>query len=230
MLVQESVGFLQQAFYDMWATVIAYVPKIVVAILFFVFGWIIGAIVGRIVGQVISALRIDNALRSAGVEEVLSKAGFNLNSGRFLGELVKWFIIVVFLLASLQVLGLTQVNTFLYEVVLLYLPQVIVSVLILLLAAVIAEVVKNAVIASARAAGAHSVNLMGGITKWAIWIFAVLAALSQLGVASAFVQTLFTGVVVALSLGFGLSFGLGGKEAAADYIKKVRREIGGHQD
>jgi len=230
MLVQESVGFLQQSFYDLWSAVIAYVPNIVVATLIFIIGWVIGAIIGRIVAQVVHALRVDNALRGAGVEEVLSKAGFNLNSGRFVGELVKWFIIVVFLVASLDVLGLTQVNIFLQEVVLLYLPQVIVAVLILLLAAVIAEMAKNIVVASARAAGAHSINLMGSVTKWAIWIFAVLAALSQLGVASSFVQTLFTGVVIALSLGFGLAFGLGGKEAAADYIKKMKKEIGGHDN
>ena len=230
MLVQESVGFLQQSFYDLWSAVIAYVPNIVVATLIFIIGWVIGAIIGRIVAQVVHALRVDNALRGAGVEEVLSKAGFNLNSGRFVGELVKWFIIVVFLVASLDVLGLTQVNIFLQEVVLLYLPQVIVAVLILLLAAVIAEMAKNIVVASERAAGAHSINLMGSVTKWAIWIFAVLAALSQLGVASSFVQTLFTGVVIALSLGFGLAFGLGGKEAAADYIKKMKKEIGGHDN
>lgn len=228
MLVQDSVGFLQQSFYDLWAAVIAYVPNIIVAILIFVIGWVIGAIIGRIVAQVVHALRVDNALRGAGVEEVLSKAGFNLNSGRFVGELVKWFIIIVFLVASLDVLGLTQVNIFLQEVVLLYLPQVIVAVLILLLAAVIAEIAKNIVVASAKAAGAHSINLMGGVTKWSIWIFAILAALSQLGVAASFVQTLFTGVVIALSLGFGLAFGLGGKEAASDYIKKMKKEIGGN--
>jgi hypothetical protein len=228
MLVQDSVGFLQQSFYDLWSAVIAYVPNIIVAILIFIIGWVVGAIIGRIVAQVVHALRVDNALRGAGVEEVLSKAGFNLNSGRFVGELVKWFIIIVFLVASLDVLGLTQVNIFLQEVVLLYLPQVIVAVLILLLAAVIAEIAKNIVVASAKAAGAHSVNLMGGVTKWSIWIFAVLAALSQLGVAASFVQTLFTGVVIALSLGFGLAFGLGGKEAASDYIKKMKKEIGGH--
>ena len=230
MLVQDSVGFLQQSFYDLWAAVIAYVPNIVVAIIIFVIGWVIGAIVGRIIAQIIHALRVDNALRGAGIEEVLSKAGFNLNSGRFIGELVKWFIIVVFLVASLDVLGLTQVNIFLQEVVLLYLPQVIVAVLILLLAAVIAELSKNVVVASAKAAGAHSVNLMGSVTKWSIWIFAVLAALSQLGVAASFVQTLFTGVVIALSLGFGLAFGLGGKEAASDYIKKMKKEISSHDD
>lgn len=171
------------------------------------------------------ALKVDSALRGAGLEEVVSRAGFSLNAGHFLGELVKWFVIIIFLSASLEFLGLTQVTLFLQEVVLLYLPKVIVSVMILLLAAIIAEIAKNAVVASARAAGAHAVNLMGSMTKWSIWIFALLAALVQLGIAAALIQTLFTGVVIALSLAFGLAFGLGGKEHASDFIAKVRKEI-----
>ena len=73
------------------------------------------------------SLKIDNALKSAGVGDLVNKAGFSLNSGAFIGGLVKWFFIIVFLVASLDVLGLTQVNQFLQNVVLSYLPQVIVA-------------------------------------------------------------------------------------------------------
>ncbi len=225
MIVDQWVDVLTRSFQDLLTAIIVFIPNILVAVFVFVIGWAIGAIVGRVVAQVVHALKVDHALRTAGVAEVFTRAGFKLDSGRFLGELVKWFIVAVFLMASLEFLGLTQVSIFLQDVVLLYIPQVIVAVLILLLAAVIAELAKNLVVASARAAGAHSVNLMGNITKWAIWVFAILAALVQLGIAASFIQTLFTGVVVALSLGFGLAFGLGGKEAAADYIGKMRKEI-----
>lgn len=225
MLAETWANVLQGSFENMWYGVMSFVPYVVVAVLIFVIGWVVGSIIGRIVAQVIGALHVDNALRSAGVEEIFSKAGFGLDSGRFLGELVKWFIVVVFLVASLDVLGLSQVNYFLQTVVLLYLPQVIVAVLILLLGAVIAEVAKNVVIASARAAGASSVNLLGAVTKWSIWVFAIMTALLQLGVAEAFLQTLFMGLVLAVSLAVGLSFGLGGKEAAADAIATVRKEI-----
>ncbi len=114
---------------------------------------------------------------------------------------------------------------FLQNVVLLYLPQVIVAVLIVILAAILADVVKNIVMGSARAAGVRQAAMAGAVAKWSIWIFATLAALNQLGVASEFWQTLFTGIVVALSLAFGLAFGLGGKEAAARTIEKLRDEM-----
>lgn len=225
MLVETWANVLQGSFQSMWFGVMSFVPYVLVAILIFVIGWVVGSIIGRIVAQVISALHVDNALRSAGVEEILGKAGVGLDSGRFLGELVKWFIVIVFLVASLDVLGLSEVNYFLQTVVLLYLPQVIVAVLILLLGAVIAEVAKNVVTGSARAAGARSVNLFGTVTKWSIWIFAIMTALLQLGVAEAFLQTLFMGFVFAVSLAIGLSFGLGGRDAAADTIDALRKEV-----
>jgi hypothetical protein len=138
---------------------------------------------------------------------------------------VKWFVIVIFLVASLQILGLTQVNIFIQQVVLLYLLQVIVAALILVVGAVVADTASRIISGAAMAAGMSASGVAGTVARYAIWIFAVLAALGQLGVATPFVQTLFTGIVVALSLAFGLAFGLGGQEAAARFIENVRHQI-----
>lgn len=209
----------------MWYTVMQFLPSILAAIVIFIIGWIVGVVLYRVVEQVVKVLRIDDALKAAGVNEFAREAGFSLNIGAFLGTLVQWFVVIVFLMTSLEVLGLSRVTIFLQQVVLLYLPQVIVAVLILVLAAIVAEAVKNVIASSARAAGAHSGNLAGTVAKYAIWVTAILAVLNQLGVATEFVQTLFTGIVVALALGFGLAFGLGGKEAAARTIEHIRSEI-----
>ena len=227
MLELWSTG-LRESFNNLSQGVISFIPNLVVAVIIFVIGWAIGSLLGQVVSQIIKSLKIDNLLKSAKVDEVLHRAGLNLDSGRFLGDLVEWFVIVVFLVASLDVLGLTQVTTFLNQVVLLYLPQVIVAVLILLVAVVIASAMQRIVVGAAMAAGVRSANFLGTVTKWAIWIFALLMALFQLGIAAPFVQTLFTGFIVALSLAFGLSFGLGGQQAAAGFIEKVREEIKAH--
>ena len=220
---------LRESFSDLWIGVAAYIPTLVIAIVIFVIGWAIGSLLGQVVSQVIKSLKIDNLLKSAKVDEVLGRAGFRLDSGRFVGDLVEWFVVIVFLVASLDVLGLTQVNAFLQQVVLLYVPQVIVAVLILLVAVMIAAAVQRLVVGAAMAAGVHSANFLGSVAKWSIWVFAVLMALYQLGIAAQLVNVLFTGVVVALSLAFGLSFGLGGQQAAAGFIEKVREEIKAHR-
>ena len=230
MIVSQSADVVQSSFTGLWYTVAQYLPAILAAIIVFVIGWIVGVILYRIVVEVVKVLRIDDALKAAGLNDAAKEAGFTLDIGRFLGTLVMWFMVLVFLVASLDILGLNNVTIFLQQVVLLYLPQVIVAVLIIILGAIVAEVAKGLVSGSARAAGAHAANLAGAVAKWAIWIFAIMAALDQLQVASAFIQTLFTGFVVALSLAFGLAFGLGGKEAAARTIERIRSEIAHHRD
>jgi hypothetical protein len=224
MLINQWALVLTQSFQSLSYGLVLFIPRLVVAIVIFIIGWLVGVWLKRLVVLVIKAIRVDEALAAAGVEKVVHRAGWKLNSGAFLGTLVKWFVIVVFLLASLEVLQLTTVTLFLQAVVLMYLPHVIVAVLILLVAAVIANAAQGVVAGSAAAANLGSANLLGSIARWAIWIFAVLAALDQLGV-TPFIQTLFLGVVVALSLAFGLAFGLGGQQAAAEAIKKMREEI-----
>ncbi len=215
---------LQTSFQNLWWGMIAYVPNIVVAIIIFVLGWIVGTIVGRGIQQLFRSAHVDEALKRTGADEMMQKGGLSLNSGAFVGGLVRWFIILVFLTASFEVLGLAQVNAFLQGVVLSYLPKVFVAVLVLLVAGVLGDAVQKFVSASARAADVRSAGMLGVISKWSIWIFAFLIALSQLGIATPFFQTLFTGFIIALSLAFGLAFGLGGQDAASDIIRNVRGE------
>lgn len=209
----------------MWYTVAQLLPSVVAAVLIFVIGWILGVVMYRVVEQVVKVLRLDEALKATGANDAAREAGLHINIGAFLGTLVQWFVVIVFLMTSLELLGFSRVTIFLQQVVLLYLPQVIVAVLILVLAAVVAEAARNIIASTARAAGSHSGNLAGAVAKYAIWVTAILAVLNQLGIATEFVQTLFTGIVVALALGFGLAFGLGGKDAAARTIERVRSEI-----
>jgi small-conductance mechanosensitive channel len=225
MIINTWGSALQSSFQNLWAGIVAYVPNIVVAVIIFVLGWIIGTIVGRGIYQLFKSVRVDEALKKTGADEMMHRGGLNLNSGAFVGGLVKWFIILVFLIASFDVLHLTQVNEFLQGVVLQYLPKVIVAVLVLLVAGVLGDAVQKTVTASARAAEIRSAGMLGAISRWSIWTFAFLIALAQLGIAAPFFQTLFTGFIIALSLAVGLSFGLGGQEAASDFIGKMRNEM-----
>lgn len=225
MVVQQWGYVLQQSFYNLLWNVVNFLPSLLFAIIIFIIGWYLAGWVCWLVMEAVKALRVDHALRSAGLGEVVSRAGYNLNAGKFIGELVRWFVILVFLLAALQVMGLVAVTYFLQSIVLAFLPNVIIAVLIILAGAVIAEVAQSVVRGSARAAGIQGAGIAGTIAKWSIWIFAILAALEQLQIAQGILQTLFTGVVVALALAFGLSFGLGGQEAAARFIEKTRENM-----
>src|SRR3989344_3943415 len=228
MLLQTWGFVLTQSFQELWVGIVGFVPNILVALIIFVVGWIVGVLLGRVVAHAIDALKLDSALKSANVDDLLARAGFRLDSGHFIGALVKWFVIIVFLVATLDVLKLTQVNAFLQNVVLAYLPQVIAAALILLISAVLAQALRKVVIGAAKAANIDSAGLLGGLVKWSVWIFGILIALSQLGIADFFARTLFTGVVVALAIALGLAFGLGGQEAAARFLEQMRKDMTHH--
>ncbi len=210
---------------NIWASFIDFVPRFLFAIIVFIIGWIVAAVIGKAVEQVISALKIDKALGSAGADGVMERAGMRLNVGGFIGGVVKWFIIVVFLVASLDILSLTAVTDFLKNDVLGYLPHVIVAALVLVIATVVADFMGKVVMTSAKAGGVRSANFLGTLTRYSIWIFAFIIALSELGIATAYMQILFTGLVAMLALAGGLAFGLGGKEAAARGVEHLRDRV-----
>jgi hypothetical protein len=207
-----------------WYGVASFVPELVVALIIFAIGWVLAALIEKLVESIFKALKIDAALRSAGMEDVVKRAGHNLNSGLFVGSLVKWFIIVVFLMASFGILGLDQVNVFLSEVV-NYIPQVIVAVLILMIAVVVAGALQKVIVASAKAGHVKSAELLGRVTKWSIWIFAILTALITLGIAPQLIQMLLTAIFAGGALAMGLAFGLGGKDAAQRIVERTASHI-----
>ncbi len=225
MYIQTWADVFTTSLQNLWMGFITFVPNLIVAILVFIIGWVLGSLVARAISQVISALKVDGLLASAGVDDVLGRAGMRLNVGYFIGEIVKWFIVIVFLIASLEMLKLYQVTAFLRNDVLGYLPHVIIAGLILVLATIIADAMGKIVSGSAKAANVHTANFLGTMTRYAIWIFAFIIALSELGIAQQFLFTLFTGIVAMLALAGGLAFGLGGKEAAARGLEKVRDSI-----
>lgn len=225
MLLQTWGEVFSQSLIGLWYALITFIPGLLGAVILFIVGWIVGSIIGKAITQLVSALKIDKLFESAGVNHFVDRSGLKFNVSRFIGGIVKWFIIVVFLMAALQIIGLTQVNDFLREAVLYYLPKVIIASFILVIATVLADGMKKLVKASAQAANIRSANMLGSITLYAIWAFAIVIALSELGIATAFMQILFTGFIAALAIALGLSFGLGGKEAASRAIEKISSDM-----
>ena len=207
---------------SIWASFIAFVPAFVLAVLFFVVGWFLGSQIGKAVDHIIATLKIDKMLQHLGVDTITDRAGFRLDTGAFFGALVKWFTITIFLVASLNVMGLTVVTDFLKNDVLTYLPHVIIAAIVLIAATVIADFMGKVVTASSKAGGFKSANFLGTLSRYAIWIFAFIMALTELGIADQLIQTLFTGLVVMFAIAGCLSFGLGGKDAAARFIEHLR--------
>ena len=162
----------------LWAGVAGFVPRLVAAIVVFIVGWIIAVLLGKVAYHIIRVLHIDAALSRVGFRRAWEKSGFRLDTPKFFYELVKWFFIVVFLMASTNIMGLDQVTEFLRTVV-YYIPNVIVATLILLIGILVAKFLEDLVRASVKAAGLVSGNFLGALTKWSVFIFSFLIALDR---------------------------------------------------
>ncbi len=225
MLLQTSGLVLIQSLQSIWFGVVSYLPAIVFALIIFLIGWVLAHLVGSSIKHLIDLTKIDSVLAKTGINEPFNRAGFRFNLGSIVGGIVKWFLIVVFLVAVFDILGLTQLNMFLQQVVLGFLPNVIVAALVILLASVVARTAGRLVAGSAKAAGLQSANFAGSVSTWAIWVFALLIALSQLGIAATLIQTIFIAILAMFALAGGLAFGLGGKEHASRVWSDVGRMI-----
>ncbi|MBP6060787.1 MAG: hypothetical protein KA515_02190 [Candidatus Pacebacteria bacterium] len=210
---------------DLWFGFVQFTPKLVVAVVLFMVGWLLGNIIARAIEQVFGSLKIDSLFKSVGADDTLRKAGMSLDSGHFVGQVAKWFVVVVFLIPSLNLVGLSSITSFLQNDVLGFLPHVIVAAFILIIATVVAEGLSKAATATAKSMNLSSANMLGAIAKYSVWIFAFIIALGQLGVADYYMSVLFTGIVAMLSFGGALAFGLGGKEHASRFLSKLGEEV-----
>ncbi len=222
--IVSASDIVQSSLLTLWAGVAGFIPRLVAAIVVFVIGWLLAMLLGRVAYHIIRALRVDHALTKVGFRHAWERSGFHLDSPLFFYELIKWFFVIVFLMAATNILGLEQVTLFLSTVV-LYIPKVIVAAFILLIGILVAKFMENTVRASVRAAGLASGNFLGTLTKWAIFVFSLLIALTQLQVADDVIRIFIIGLVAAISLAIGLSFGLGGVKHADEAISKLRKRV-----
>ena len=201
-----------------------FLPTLLGALLVLLVGWIMAVTLGRLVEKMVQELGVDGAMKKMGFGEKTSKGGFNFDVAGFIGGLLKWFLVLVFLMAATDILHLNQVTIFLNRIV-LYLPNVLVSVVILTSVFLLGNFIYHVVKGSTRAAGVMSATLLATISKWAIIVFGFFAALIQLGVADSLVNTMFVGLVAMISLAGGLAFGLGGRDEAQVILTKLREEL-----
>lgn len=209
----------------LWGNVAGFLPRLIAAIVVFLVGWLIAVLLGKLAWHIIRLIKLDSALDKVGFKKVWERSGYKLNSPYFFYELVKWFFIVVFLMAATNILGLVQVTEFLRSVV-YYLPNVFIAAFVIIIGVLVARFLEGVVRGSVKAAQLVSANLIGLFIKWAVVIFSVLVALNQLQVAQQIIGIVITGLVAAGALALGLAFGLGGRQHADEFISKMRKHVG----
>jgi len=183
----------------LWMSVINFLPSLIGALVVLIVGLIVAAVIRAIVQKIIDSIKVDALLKKIGLGPHFERGGLQINSGKFVGLLVYWFLIIVFVLAAADILQLWGLSAFLQSVV-AYLPNIIVAVLIMLAAVVLANFLRSLVRASVASARLHGSKFLGSLTWWVVIVFGLLAALIQLGIATVIINTLVTGLIAMLAL------------------------------
>ncbi len=225
-MVENWYSMLRNSLETLLENFVQVIPDLLGAIVIFIIGWFISIGMGKLVAGILKRLKFNQIFEKGGMKGALEKAEIKVNASDFIGAIFKWIFVTVFLLVSVDILGLSEFAGLLREV-LGYIPNVVVAVLIFVVTVVVVDIVEKLVRVAVEGVKVGSGHLVSMIVKYSIWIFAILIILHQLEVAQSFIETLFSGIIGLMVISFGLAFGLGGKEVAGDILVDLKKKIKG---
>lgn len=200
--------------------VAGFVPKFLAGVIILLVGIIVASILKNLVLELLKSLKIEAFLHKYGVPEAKEEFVWS----NILAEIVRWFIIVLFLIPTADVWGLPQITTVL-NTFLIYLPNVFVAAIIGLVGLVFSRLSHDVILASSKGISSETAQTVASVARWAITIFVLLAVLNQLGVASDLIRILFTGFVAMVAIAGGIAFGLGGQGSAKDVVEALQKKL-----
>lgn len=212
---------------NVWQGFIDFIPRLIGALILFIIGWIIAVAIGKLIAEILRKIKFNRIFEKGGWKSALEKAEIKVDASGFIGAIFKWVLMIVFLAAAIEILGFVQLTGFLTDV-LNYLPNVVVAAFIFVIAVIIADILEKIVRAAVESIKVGYGQVIGAIVKWSIWVFAILAILSQLKIEAAgwivnLINIVFIGIVATIAI----AFGLGGKEVAAETVRNLKNKFKG---
>lgn len=198
---------------------VSFIPTLLGALLVLIVGWMISGAVARLLEAGLTKMGFERAIGRSGINEFISKTGTNITLSHVVGELLKWMIRLVFIQAAANILGMPQVTAIINSII-LFIPKVAVALLILVVGTIAARFFGKIVQGSLISAKAENPAFFVTLAQYAVMSFAVVAALSQLEIASVIVNSLFIALIGSIALALGLAFGLGGREVAGQLTQR----------
>lgn len=224
MVIQSWTNVTIATFQNLWQGFLNFIPSLVGALVVFIVGWFIANGVGKLIDRILVKLKWNLIFENRGWKEALEKAEIKVEPTKFIGAIIKWILIIVFLLAAVEILGFTQFAGFLKDI-LLYLGNVFIAVLIFVVTLVIVDIVDKLVKVALERISIGYTQVVSLIVRWSIWIFAGLVILDQLKIGRPFMEYLFMGIIGIIVITFGIAFGLGGKDLAKEILENLKNRI-----
>jgi small-conductance mechanosensitive channel len=196
------------------STFLSYIPQLIGAIVILIIGYIVAKVLQAVVGRVLQAVGFDGWMEKGGIKHFFDRAETNQTPHSILGKLVFWFVFIIALTMAADALGIPQVSAVLGQLI-AYIPNIIAAILILILAALLANFLSGIV------RGATGSDILASVARYAIIVYAAFAALTQLGIAVQLTANTFLILLGAVALAGAIAFGIGGREVAKEILEKA---------
>jgi hypothetical protein len=203
-------------------TFLSAIPRIIGFAVVLIVGWIISSLLARGVEALLHTVKFNDLARRSGFADFVQKMGVRDDSSGVIASIVKWFVRLITLVVAFDTLGLPAVSNVLQQL-LLWLPNLVVALVVLVIGGLAANGLSQLVRGTTAQAGFTNPDMLATVTKVAVWGFAIVVAVNQLGIATTLINTLLIGIVGAFSIAFGLAFGLGGRDRAAQMLDTMGR-------
>ncbi len=212
-----DTGFWEQIWGDFLSAAVVWLPRLAGALVLLVVGWLIARLVQFLLRNLLGRLGLDRLAERAGISAVFTDAGLDPSIASLISRVVYWIVLLVFVIAASESLGLPGVVETLSGLV-AYLPSVLAAALILLLGTLLARVVGDAVGTLAVQAGVAAGPLLGQVVRYVIIGFAVILTLEQMGIETTLLLATAIAIIAATALALALAFGIGSRELARNIM------------
>lgn len=197
--------------------IVDYFPNLISALLILGFGWVAATIAETLTAKVLRAIRINDTARRGGVYGVLQDAGLTQSPTTLIRKLVYWVVMILFLLPAVEALKLSYLSQLITKFV-LYLPNLIVSIVILIVGLAVSRVMAASVAGSARKAGLEYASAVGLVIRYFLSLIVIILTLAQLGVQTSILTIIFAVLIISAGLALALAFGLGSRAVVANLL------------
>jgi len=196
------------------STFLSYLPQLIGAIIILIVGYIVAKVLQAVVGRVLQGIGFEGWMEKGGIKQFFDRTQTNQTPTSIIGKLVFWFVFIIALTMAADALGIPQVSAVLAQLI-AFIPSIIAAILILVLAALLANFVSGIV------RGAKGSGVLASVVQYAIIVYAVFAAITELGIAVQLTAPTFLILLGAVALAAAIAFGLGGREVAQDIVSKA---------
>src|SRR5215217_6262977 len=193
---------------------LAYIPQLIGAIVILVIGYIVARVLKAVVARVLQAIGFDGWMERGGIKQFFDRAQTRETPATVLGTLVFWLVFIIAITMAADALGIRQVSAVLGQLI-AYIPSIIAAILILVLAALLANFLASIV------RGATGSDLLANVARYAIIVYAAFAAITELGIAVQLTAPTFLIILGAVALAAAIAFGFGAQGVARDIVEKA---------